>query len=449
MTQIMRGLRVVRHATTLAIVVAHTARAQATTVAAPYVIDLATALRLADAQSLDVQIARERLKEAQAVHTSAREQFLPWIAPGISYHRRDGVAQASPSGIIGSAHFDTYSPGASLTAQLALGDAIYNSLATKQLVTASDEGVEAQRQDAALRAAEGYFELVKAKALVEVVTAALASSTEYQRQLHEAVQVGVAFRGDELRVQAQSEHYQIALRQAVAQQRLAAIELAKVLHLEANVDLVPRDAELVPLVLFDTTASAAGLVERAMRSRPELKQAEARLAASHASQRAAMRGPLIPTISAQAFGGTLGGGPDSGRARVGSMTDFTVGVSWRIGPGGLFDFGRVNANKAQLAVAELGASQLKDAIAAEVLTSLTRIRALADQIALAEKTLSTTTEALRLTRDRRQFGVGIVLEDIQAQQAVTQARGEYVTAIAEFDKAQYRLRRAVGGGAER
>jgi hypothetical protein len=40
--------------------------------------------------------------------------------------------------------------------------------------------------------------------------------------------------------------------------------------------------------------------------------------------------------------------------------------------------------------------------------------------------------------------VGIVLEDIQAQQAVTQARSDFVTAVAEHDKAQYALSKAVG-----
>ena len=105
----------------------------------PYPIDLATTLRLVGARNLDIQIARERLHEAQANRQSAVEQFFPWIAPGVGYHRRDGLAQAVPSGIISDANYQSYSPGATLAAQIALGDAIYNSLAAKQLVKASDE----------------------------------------------------------------------------------------------------------------------------------------------------------------------------------------------------------------------------------------------------------------------------------------------------------------------
>jgi len=165
-----------------------------------YPIDLPTALRLAGAQNLDVQIARERLNEAQAASLSAMEQFFPWLAPGITYHRRDGVAQAVPSGIISDAHFQSYSPGVSLSAQWVLGDALYNSLAAKQIVRASDQALAAQRQDSALSAAQGYFDLAGAKALVEVAGQALKTSRDYQQQLHDAVVAGIAFKGDELRI---------------------------------------------------------------------------------------------------------------------------------------------------------------------------------------------------------------------------------------------------------
>jgi outer membrane protein TolC len=38
----------------------------------------------------------------------------------------------------------------------------------------------------------------------------------------------------------------------------------------------------------------------------------------------------------------------------------------------------------------------------------------------------------------------IVLEDIQAQQELVRARAEYLSAITEFNKAQYELSKAMG-----
>jgi outer membrane protein TolC len=51
---------------------------------------------------------------------------------------------------------------------------------------------------------------------------------------------------------------------------------------------------------------------------------------------------------------------------------------------------------------------------------------------------------LRVTHERKQYGVGVVLEDIQAQQDLDSARSQYIQALADFNKAQYGLSRVVG-----
>jgi outer membrane protein TolC len=411
---------------------------------APYIIDLATTLRLAGAQNLDVQIARERLKEAEANHSSAIEQFLPSISPGIGFHRRDGVAQAVPSGVISDAHFQSYSPGVTIGAQITFGDALYNMLSAKQLVKANDQALQAQRQDSALAAVKAYFDLAKAKALVDVVTQAIDISRSYQQQLHTAVDSGIAFKGDELRVQTQTEHYEITMQQALEQQKVAATVLAQVLHLDPTIELVAEESELVPITLVDTNLALDTLVNQALEARPELKQGDSLIAAAKATQNGAVYGPLIPSLGAQVFGGGLGGGPDGGPSTFAGEADYTVGLSWRIGPGGLFDRGRLHTTEAQLAATRLSNLKLKDSITAEVVTTLARMRSASVQIGLAKRNLETAEEMLRLTRDRKQFGVGIVLEDIEAQQASNQARSDYFTAVAEFNKAQFALDRAVG-----
>jgi outer membrane protein TolC len=409
-----------------------------------YPIDLPTCLRLAGAQNLDIELARQRLKEAEANHTAALEQFFPWLAPGVTYHRRDGLAQAVPAGTISEAHFQSYSPGAALGAQLDLGDALYRRLAAKQLVKASSEQLEAERQSSILKAAIGYFELAKANALIGVARQALETSEDYRGQIHRAVEVGIAFRGDELRVQTQTERYQIALRQATEQQRLAGADLAQVLHLDPTLDLRPQDGPLLPLTLFATNSSMTNLVARALKDRPELKQSYALVSAARASKNGAVYGPLIPTLGAQAFAGGLGGGPDHGPSTFGAEEDYFLGATWKIGSGGLLDFGRIHANEARLATAQVGEAKLKDSIAGEVVTSLTRVQSWSDQIVLAERNLQSATETLRLARERKQYGVGVVLEDVQAQQDLARARSDYVSAIAEYNKSQYGLSHAVG-----
>jgi outer membrane protein TolC len=226
---------------------------------------------------------------------------------------------------------------------------------------------------------------------------------------------------------------------------VAAANLAQVLHLDPAVELNPLDAGLTPITLVGTNAPLDELVQQALNARPEFKQNEALILASRAAESGAVYGPLIPTLGAQVFGGGLGGGPDGGPSNFGAEGDYTVGLTWRIGPGGLFDTGRIKASKARSATVQLTAAKLKDSIIAQVVASHARAQSLADQIVLVEKNLASATQTFQLTRERKQFGVGIVLEDIQAQQAVTQARADYFTAVAEYNKAQYLLNRAVGG----
>jgi len=238
------------------------------------------------------------------------------------------------------------------------------------------------------------------------------------------------------------------LQQALEQERIAGVNLALTLHLDPRIALAPQDSGLRAIALFPTNASMNSLVEQALRQRPELKQSEAFLAATRATKNGAVFGPLIPSVGAQVFGGGLGGGPDGGPGTFGAEGDYIVGLNWRIGPGGLFDSGRINTAKARLTAAQFADSKLKDAIVSDVVASLVRANSTAAQIQLAERNLNTASETLRLTQQRKQFGVGVVLEDIQAQQALTQARSAYVTALAEYNKAQYGLNKAVGGQIE-
>ncbi|MCX7010772.1 MAG: TolC family protein [Kiritimatiellaeota bacterium] len=220
------------------------------------------------------------------------------------------------------------------------------------------------------------------------------------------------------------------------------------LHLDAVMELVPRAADLVPLALVTTNSTLDVLIAQALEERPELKQGQALLAAAREVQRGAHYGGLIPTVGAQVSAGGLGGGLNGQWGNFGDAEDYFVGVSWRIGPGGLFDRGRIHAADARLRSTQLIDAKLKDDIARQVVEAHTRVQSQADQLATARQALATAEESLRLTRQRREFAVGIVLENIQAEQDLTRIRSDYLAAIAEFNKAQYALNKALGALAE-
>jgi len=411
-------------------------------------IDLPTALRLAGAQNLDLRIARERLAEAKANYQSTLWQFFPWVSPGISYKRHDDLIQTVEGNII-DVHKDSYSVGPSIIGQLDLGDAIYRRLAARQLVKATDFAVETQRQDAILAAAQGYFDLAKARLAVGVAGQAVAISSNYSAQLEQALTAGLAFKGDLLRVRVETDRNLITLRQAEEQQRLAAARLAELLHLNIASELLPSDTDLVPLSLIATNATADSLVAQALASRPELKTTRALAESARNSRQGAVYGPLIPALGAQIFVGGLGGGKDSDPGTFGRSEDYQLTLGWRLGPGGLFDRSRIHASESRLEIARLTETKLLDQITRQVVETLTRVHSLNDQIVTAQRAAQSAEESLRLDLQRKEFGIGAALETIQAEQELTRARLELLNAIAEQNRAQYALSRAIGGEAEK
>jgi outer membrane protein TolC len=406
-------------------------------------IDLPSALKLAGAQNLDIQLARERLAEAKANHAGALARFFPWISPGIAYRQHDDKIQDVEGNII-DVHKYSYAPGATLGAQVEVGDALFQSLAAKQLATAAAHGLEAQRQDVVLAGAQGYFELALAQASVGVARESVKISTDYDDQLQHAVSAGLAFKGDQLRVRVQLERDQLALRQAMEQQRVASARLSQVLRLDPTLELAAQDSELAPLTLLETNSALASLVGQALSSREELKQNQSLITAARDVRKGASYGPLIPTVGAQGFFGGLGGGRRGVSDTFGDQEDYAVGLSWRIGPGGLFDFSRVRSAEARVKQADITAQKLRDDISRQVVEAFTHWQSSSDQLATAQRALTAAQGGLHLAQERKEFAVGIVLENIQAEQDLTRARLDYLKAMTEFNKAQYALRKAIG-----
>jgi len=408
-----------------------------------YIIDLPTTLRLAGARNIDIQLAREKLAEARATQESAIEKFFPSAAPGITYRRHDNLIQ-NTEGVIEDVHKQSYAPGGTIIAQTDLGDAIFKSLAAHQLVKAAVHAFDAQRQDSIVSAAQAYFDLVATHSAAGVAREALCISSDYQTQIDKAVSIGLAFKGDALRVKVQRQRDEIALQQAEEKVLLAAARLAQILHLDPVVELRPHESQLLPLSLISAMMPAGTLVEQAMAARPEAKENAALVVAARVAKNGAVYGPLIPSLGGQAFIGGLGGGKDSQTGNFGESEEYVGLLNWRIGPGGLFDFGEIHAQQARLRAARLTEEKVRDEIAQQVVTGRVRLLSLADQLATARQSLSDAQENLRLDQERKEFGVGIVLETIVAEQELTRARTDYLRIVAEYNKVQYDLLRALG-----
>lgn len=407
-------------------------------------INLAATMRIAGADNLDIQIAQEKLAEAQANHRQALAQFFPYLAPGIAFRHHDGNIQNVEGDII-DANKESLSLGVNVIAQLQLGDSIYNSMIASRLVTAAQFSAEAQRQESVYQAVSGFFELARASAATKVALEAVNIADDYANQVKQAVEAGLGFKGDQFRAKAQAAKNRLLLRQAQEQRRIAAARLATALRMSPTIDLRPEGGEPAPMRLMDRDESIGSLVGNAVANRPELKQSSAETAAAAKARSGAIYGPLVPSLRADYFNGGLGGGRhDNATDHFNDSQDFGVGLSWRVGPGGIGDFPRIEANTARLHAAELSDERVEFDVKRQVVEAHTRVQSLGDQLESAREALSASEQALKLTRQRQQFGVGEVLENIQAEQELTRARLDYLTVVTEYNRAQFALRRAIG-----
>jgi outer membrane protein TolC len=258
------------------------------------------------------------------------------------------------------------------------------------------------------------------------------------------VSAGIAFKGDALRVKVQQQRDEIALRRAEENARLASAKLVQILHLDPTVELTPRNASVVPLSIISTKEPLSGLISQALAARPETRQSIALLRAAHHAKDGAIYGPLIPSVGGQAFFGGLGGGKDGETGHFGESEDYVALLTWRAGPGGLFDFGNIHTRQARLRGAALTVDKVIDQVTNEVISNQTRVRSLADQIGTAKQSLSDAEEALRLGKERKEFGVAVVLETILAEQDLARVRNDYLNIVTDYNKTQYALLRALG-----
>ncbi len=409
----------------------------------PRRLDLPEALRLAGAKSIDVQLAQERLAEARAQEGATRAKYFPWVSPSFTYRRHDGTIQDVTGNMLETGKY-SYAPTLGLVAQLDLGDTIYQSRSARQDVAAANFGLAANVQEAVLRAALAYFDLAAEQSLVEVARESVRIAAEYDDELRLAVGIGIASEVEALRSRVQRQRNELLLEQAQERRSLASIRLAVAVRLDPAVELVAADASISPLNLIGPDVPVADLVKQALEANPELKQERSRVDAAEALRQGATSGPLIPTLTAQIGLGGLGGAHTGVPDHFGGSQDYAAMLQWRVGPGGLFDQNRKSLLQARVQLASLGLERKRQEVERQVAEAHARVTSIARQVEIASKAMALAEESLNLSRARKDFAVGAVLETIQAEQEMTRSRGDWLRAVAEFNKAQYALARTLG-----
>ena len=140
-------------------------------------IDLPTVLRLVDANSPTVGVARARVAEAQARVARAEVQWLPTLSVGAAYNRFDGQTQNQAGNVFGVSRANLfYGGGPGLTLDVA--EALYGPLVARRVRSAARFQEQATVIAAEQEAAVTYLDLVQLHAQLEINADTLARAEE-------------------------------------------------------------------------------------------------------------------------------------------------------------------------------------------------------------------------------------------------------------------------------
>lgn len=425
-----------------------------------YPIDLPTTLQLAGANSLQIALAGERIRQAQARLSGAEHQWLPSIQAGVGYNFHDGRVQETEGGIVDTSRNALFvgggpnvgpgsltgpgGPPARLAVGLPLADVLFAPLAERQQAQAANAASTAVFNDTLLQAALGYLQLVQAQGRAAIAEESVTNSEELARLVESRVKAGTAPPADGLRAKIELAERR---RQAFAAEehvRVASADLARVLRLDPAVTLFPMEGGPTTVCMIDQQTPLPELLAQGLTSRPELAQHRALVHATVERMRQEQWRPWLPTVQVGMSAGGFGGGEGSFTGSFGGRIDFDALAVWELRNLGMGNRALQRERVSQHAQAGLEAAQWLDTIAAEIVAAYYQVQLRQQQVDQSRAAVEFAAEAVPLNFKGILGGDLRAIEAQQAIQSLARAQDRYLDSVTAYNRAQFQLLRALG-----
>jgi outer membrane protein TolC len=428
----------------------------------PLPINLATALRLAGARPLIIAAAQASVQLAASELERANVGWLPSFNVGAGYYRHDGATQGQ-SGNFYINSKDQFMAGAGLSANVSATDALFVPLAARQVLLARQFDVQAARNDALLAAAEAYFSVQLARGRLAGNQDVVAKGLEMAKAIDFA-QLGSSRPADLHRALALAGTFDDAMATAREQWRLASADLTQVLRLDPTVTVVPAEPPNLRVTLIAPQESVDALIPIGLTNRPELASQQALVQAALVRIRQERLRPLVPSLILQGGPGAVSPGSflmagifssgAHGEANPSVIReDVSVGLVWEMQNLGFGNRALVRERRAEQQQVLIGMFHVQDMVAAEIARAHAQVqsatvRVTAAETGLQEARLAYEGSIKNLGKVEKIGGVPVLVrrafEVIDALKALAQHYDLYFTSISDYNRAQFRLYRALG-----
>jgi outer membrane protein TolC len=429
-------------------------------------INLATALRLAGARPVDIAAAQASVQTAEAALAKARVLWLPSFNLGAGYYRHDGSTQGQ-SGAYYVNSKDQFFAGAGLTAKVGTADALFEPLAARQLLRSREINVQTARNDALLATAEAYFNVQEARGRLAAAQDLVIKSQAVGKAI-DVERLSPAKPTDLHRARALLASFEGAI--AVARERwgLASADLTRVLRLDPAATVLPLEPPDLRVTLIAPEMTVDALIPIGLTSRPELASQQALVQAALLRIKQERLRPLVPSLILQGapgpaspggylMGGVFGSGANGAGNPWTAREDVSIGLVWQLDNLGFGNRAQVRERRSEQQQQLVELFRIQDMVAADVARAHVQVRSANARVGLAERELREARLAYdgslsELGKVDRNGDVNVVIrrafEVVDALRSLSNAYDTWFGSINDFNRAQFRLYRALGCPAE-
>jgi uncharacterized protein (TIGR03000 family) len=431
----------------------------------PLPINLATALRLANAQAWDVGIAAQQIRVASAQLTRANVLWLPTLAAGVDYMHHSGSLQ-NTDGTLTSVNRNALELGGAPEVVFAATEAIFEPLIARQVMKARKADLQAATNDVTFTVAKAYFDVQEARGNLAGVLDTINQTREMLRRIEKLAPALVPDL-EKYRARAQLAQFEQVEQRAREQWNVASAELVRIVRLDPGAVVMPLEPPHLQITLVSPEQPLDNLLPVALAARPELVSFQALTQAALKRWREEQFRPALPSVyfrggtnqlpDSMMFG-ALTGGPNGSFGNFKARADYEVQVMWELKNLGFGNAAAMRERRAEYDVTRMQAYRLQDFVAREVAQAYAQVRSARARMSRAEEEL----RQAELSADLNYKGlgelfrpggpiVGLVIrpqEALASMQALLQAYNNYYGTVGDYNRTQFQLYRALGNPAQ-
>lgn len=408
-------------------------------------IDLPTVLELARASNTEIQIAAEKIREANSLLSLARMQWVPSLQIGATYLHHDGRIQ-DIDGTIFDASKSSMFGGGLISLQLQPMKVAVDVLKARQLVSARSGELDRVTRSTLQEVSLAYVDLVAAQVGASISLEVTGLIEDLRDRAEKLEKEGVGTKVDLQRNRALLISQLQRLSLAKQNQLAASARLAQLLGLPPGTRLVTAEESLAPLNLVDENQPEETFHEAARNQGPGLSEVVALLEGLDQQERQIRRIALLPNVNVDVGGGSFGGGFGGQLNSFNGSSDYSLRMYWDV-----TKIIGTSTTRELFASKRRQASMQHEQIIGKLLLGVTVARETAvkahERIRNAETEIEMGVSIYETSRKRLLAGEPPAAFEVQqAIGTLAQARGNYVAAVIDFNRAQIQLQYLIGVG---